>query len=132
MEFFDSKARRIWREKVISSCEKISEIKGWECRYNFQCHCNAIHDAVKNKDEKVAIVFYIHWENAILHFINYRKWEFIDNTLWYWCEFYDYYFYKWLNKDDFNIWWLDTFTAIRNEFAKMIPFRYKWLVNESV
>ena len=132
MEFFNKRARDIWKNKIITSCEKIQEVKQGKCKYNFQCHRNAIHEAINNKDDKLAIVFYIDWDDAILHYINYTNWEYIDNTLWFWSKFNDFYFYKWLNKEDFGIEWLELFSLIREEFRLMIPSYYRYFVNETI
>jgi len=131
MKYFNNKAEKLWKNKVIAECEKIKVIPG-KCRFNFRCHNNTIHDAVKNNDDKAAVVFYLSSEGTILHYVNFHKGKFIDNTLGFWCSTYDYYFYKWINKEQFNNEALDVFDSIRSEWKKLIPFYWRWLVNTDI
>jgi len=130
MKYFNRKAEKLWKEKVLAELPKI-KVKGGQCRYNFRCHNNAIHDAVKNKDEKVAVVIYFD-NGTILHFVNFHKNEYIDNTLGFWTEKHDYYFLRWIGKDQFNNDALDIFDSIRTQWKKLIPWWWRWLVDITI
>ena len=128
MKYFDKKAEEIWKNHVISNLEKIKVNPG-KCRYNYRCHNNAVHDAIQNKDNKFAVVIYIDGRTSILHFINYAKGQYTDNTLGHWSTHHDYYFLRWINKDQFNADALTIFDEIRTEWTKKIPWIWRWLVN---
>lgn len=132
MKRFNEKAERIWHNRVISELQKI-QVESGECRFNFRCSYNTVHDAIKNKDSKIALVMYVH-ENSkiILHCVNYHKGKFIDNTLGTWATTYDYYFLRWIEKDEFNNKALDIFDATRKEWCRMIPLYYRWLVDTAI
>ncbi len=90
--------------KIITSHNRIYPTPG-VCRYNFQCHSNAVHDAYQDGDEHVAMVIYIDDAEPIIHFINVKsiegKTSYVDNTLGIWCTQYEFYLIKLIPKDDF-------------------------------
>lgn len=131
MEYFDKKADEIWTNKIISKYKKIEVLPG-KCRFNFRCHNNAVHEAIRNKDEKIAVVFYLDDGGPVLHFVNYRDGKFIDNTLGEWAAFNPYYFVRWIEAQQFNREALHVFDAIRIEWGNMIPWYWRWLVNTQV
>lgn len=131
MKYFDKKAKSLWIDNVIADLEKI-EVEPGTCRYNYRCHNNAIHDAINNKDEKVAVVIYLENGCPILHYVNYTKGKFVDNTLGHFSQFNDYYLLRWINKDQFNNEALEIFTEIRNLWEKKIPWIWRWLVDITI
>jgi hypothetical protein len=80
---------------------------------------NAVHEAVKNKDKKIAMCVYMDGGQPIIHFINYRKGKFIDNTLGEWSRRYNYYFIKFIDKE--NFWDVNVFfTAFNNDIGRKL------------
>jgi len=58
-----------------------------EIRFNYKCHLNSVHEAVKNNHKEIALV--IQTENGcdpIIHFVNYDGKQYIDNTWGYWTK----------------------------------------------
>lgn len=131
MKYFNKKAEKIWKDKVFAECEKIKVLPGL-CRYNFRCHNNAINDAIIDKDDKLAVVFYLQYGEVVLHFVNYHKNKYIDNTLGQQANYQEYYFYRWITKDQFYFEALDVFDEIRKQFTKLIPWWWRWIVNNTV
>ena len=101
-DFNNERVAKIVYDKIVSEHDKIDVFAG-KCRYNFRCSYNAVHDAIKKGDDKIAMVMYM--DNGrvdpTIHFINYRKDKFIDNTLGEWSQLNDYYFIKWIEKSDY-------------------------------
>lgn len=106
---------------VISKYNKIKVSPG-KCRWNFRCQLNAVHEAKKNNHKKIAMCIYM--DNGavpIIHFINYNKKKFTDNTLGQWSLKYDYYFVRWIDEED--MWDVDViFSAFRRELRKTLSW----------
>lgn len=122
------KAKEVVLKMAKSNMTKI-KVKSGICRYNFRCHNNAVHDALNNNDEKLAMCFYIDEDYPIIHFINIDKeGGYIDNTLGRWSEKYEYYLIKEIGKEDFfsisNI-----FQEYRKELNKNLPLHVRLLSN---
>lgn len=100
MMIFDEAARKYIREKILPTLTPIVVTSGI-CRYNFQCHYNVVHDAVSNGDDRVALCIYVDGNQPIIHFLNVRGDEFIDNTLGVWCRKYAFYLVRYIEKDYF-------------------------------
>lgn len=100
---FIKRRKQIIRDHVVATFSKISVTTG-KCRYNFQCHSNAIHEAIMKKQDKIALVVYFDTCNyPIVHFINYTsKQQFKDNTLGVWASKYEYYFIRWIPECEFD------------------------------
>jgi hypothetical protein len=111
---------------IRANLSKISVTSGI-LRYNFMCHKNAVHDAVIDKQDNIAMVFYTSNNNKpILHFINIdKKGNYKDNTLGTWSEMYDYYLIRLIPSNQFkevdNI-----FESYRKELRRLIPFYLRW------
>ena len=120
MHLFNDKARNIIKNKIISEHNKI-EVKPGKCRWNFRCSFNSVHEAVRKKEKKVAMVMYFDGDHPIIHFINYKKGLYTDNTLGEWSCQYEYYFIKFITKEDF--WNINhIFTKYRNTLQNYLPF----------
>ena len=106
-------------EYITSNHNKI-DVKAGVCRYNFRCSFNAVHDALENDEDELAMCVYVDDEYPIIHFININKdGEYIDNTLGHWSERVDFYLVRNIKKDEF--WDVnDIFTSYRN-YLKTIP-----------
>lgn len=127
---FSLKAARIIRDKIISENKKI-KVKPGKCRWNYRCHLNAVHEATKHRHKKIAMVMYM-FDNGtpIVHFINYKKGKFIDNTLGEWCVQYDYYFIKFIDEEEFmNVG--NIFDKYRAHLQDCLPPLTKFFNNES-
>ena len=118
MEYNNHKAHREILKYIISKYNKI-EVKAGKLRYNFRCHNNSVHFAKRKGDKKLAMVVYIEDGYPIVHFINYSKKQFIDNTLGEWATQVDYYFIKWIKEEDyFDIF--TVFDAFKEELGKTL------------
>lgn len=111
-------ARKEIRNYIISKYNKI-EVKAGKCRYNFRCHNNSVHEAKRHKHKKIALVVYVDGDYPIVHFVNYKKGKYVDNTLGEWTTQVDYYFIKWIDdKDMFDIFTI--FNAFKRELGKQL------------
>lgn len=120
MTYNDNRARKEICNYIISKYNKI-EVRVGKCRYNFRCHNNAVHEAKRKNHKKLAMVVYIDDGYPIVHFINYHKKQFVDNTLGEWTTQYDYYFIKWVKDDE--MWDIfDVFYAIKEELGKQLSW----------
>lgn len=120
MTYNNDSARQEICNHIISKYEKI-KVKGGKCRFNYRCHNNAVHEAKKHKHKKLAMCVYMDGSYPIIHFVNYHKGKFTDNTLGEWTSQYDYYFIKWIKDDD--MWNICTiFEAYREELGKTLSW----------
>ena len=118
MTYNNFKARNEICNHVIAKYNKINVSPG-KLLYNFQCHRNSVHIAKKRNHKKLAMCVYIDEGYPIIHFVNYRKKVYIDNTLGMWTTQNDYYFIKWVREDEmWNIF--DTFEAFRIELGNAL------------
>jgi len=95
-----------WERKVRDFCDsqyEIIDVKAGDIHYNYKCHLNATHYAIRNSDEKLALVVYRENEKLLpcVHFINYHDNKFIDNTIGEWCVKFEYRFIRWVPKEEF-------------------------------
>lgn len=90
------------RDYVDSQYEMIEVVSG-EIHYNYKCHLNSTHHAIKNKDEKLALVMYREKDTQLpcVHFVNYTKGKFVDNTIGNWSERFEYRFIRWVPESEF-------------------------------
>ena len=120
MEILNNKAQKEIYQYIISHFKTI-EVKPGKCRFNYKCQTNAVHEAVKYNHKKIAMCVYMDNGQPIIHFLNYNKGKFVDNTLGEWSRCYNYYFIKWINKEDF--WDVNTiFTAFRNDLGRKLTW----------
>ena len=120
MTYNNYEARREIKNKIVAEHKKI-KVKPGKCRYNFKCQMNAVHEALKKGDKKIAMTVYFDGSYPIIHFVNYRKGKFVDNTLGQWSSQNDYYFIRWIIEEEF--WEVnDIFTAYRKEIKKSISW----------
>lgn len=120
MKLNNTKAQKEVYDYIISKYNRI-DVKSGECRYNFRCQMNAIHEAKRNKHKKIAMCVYMDNTQPIIHFVNYHKKKFVDNTLGEWSSRHDFYFIRWIKKDD--MWDVNTiFIAFRKELRRVL----KW------
>jgi len=126
MQILNDKAKGIIKQMVVATMPKIKVIGG-VCRYNFRCQNNAVHDAINDKQDKIAMCFYFDDDYPIIHFINVDKnGKHIDNTLGNWATMYDYYLIRYIERDSFfqvN----RIFTAYRKELIAKLPFLVRLL-----
>ena len=127
MNFLNNKAKNIVTEMIIATLPKI-KVVGGVCRYNFRCQYNTVHDAINDKQDKLAMCFYFDDDCPTIHFVNVnKKGKHIDNTLGNWATTYDYYLIRYIDKDSF--FQVDEiFLAYREELQRKLPF---WVRNLS-
>lgn len=123
MKINNLEAQQVIYDHIISKYNKI-EVKPGKCRYNFRCQMNAVHEAKKHKHKKIAMCVYMDdGIYPIIHFVNYNKKVFTDNTLGQWSSQHDYYFIRWI--EDKDMFYVDTiFTAFRRELRNQLSW---WL-----
>lgn len=128
MGYFNEKAKREIIE-YLELTRKPIKVKSGKCRYNFRCQMNAVHEAINNKEKKIAMCIYIHDNYPIIHFINVdKRGKFIDNTLGNWSVKYDYYLIRYIKKKDFyDI--DDIFTEYRKEIRTYLSPLTKFFSN---
>lgn len=120
MNYNNYKAQQEIANYTIANYKKI-KVKAGKCRYNFRCQYNSVHEAKKNKHKKLAMCIYLDDGYPIVHFINYNKGKFIDNTLGEWSSRVDFYFVRWITDEE--MWQIDTiFTAFRKELRKTLSW----------
>lgn len=120
MNYNNYKAQQEIVNYTIVNYKKI-EVKAGKCRYNFRCQYNSVHEAKKNKHKKLAMCIYLDDGYPIIHFINYNKGKFVDNTLGEWSSRVDFYFVRWITDEE--MWQIDTiFTAFRKELRKTLSW----------
>lgn len=121
MKWADEKADKIYTNAVLSNYSKIEVVAG-QCRFNFKCHLNAIHEALEKKDDRIAMCMYIDEnEQVIMHFLNYHKGKYIENTLGHHSRFNEYYFVKWIGKEDFDVIG-NIFNSTVKDWRKKLPW----------
>lgn len=118
MTYNNWKARQEIKNYIVSKYSKI-EVKPGKCLWNYQCHRNSVNFAKKRHQKKIAMCVYIDGSYPIVHFLNYHKGVFTDNTLGQWTTQYEYYFVKWIYREDyFDIF--TVFDAFREELGKKL------------
>ena len=125
MEYFLNKANQVVVDHVKTNY-RLCSVKPGKCRYNFYCHANAVHDALKRGQNRLGLVVYIEKGQPIVHFVNEAKGgHFKDNTLGYWSRSVDYYFIRWIGSGEFD----DVFKirdTLYKQFKKLIPWYVRW------
>jgi len=121
---FEEKVKTLVKNIVLTTMTKI-EVKSGLCRYNYRCQLNAVHDALNNNQDEIAMCFYFHNGYPIIHFINIDdKGNYVDNTLGQWSQTFDYYLIKRIKRESFlDI--DDVFTSYREEIKSKLPWYVK-------
>jgi len=129
MKLYNSRSRELVIQMIRANLQLV-EVQSGLCRFNFRCADNAVHDAINAEHEKIAMVFYIHGEFPIIHFINVNdKEELIDNTLGNWSSQYEYFLIRYIDKNSFfNVH--SIFTNYRKELRRSLPFFVRLFSNE--
>ncbi len=123
MTINNHKAEKEIYNHTISKYSKII-VKSGKCRYNYRCQLNAVSDAKKYKHKKLAMCMCIDNGSCFIHFVNYKKGVYTDNTLGAWSCQYDYYFIKWIKDED--MWDIDhIFTCFRRELRNNLSWWIK-------
>ena len=124
MKYLDKKVRSFLIDWTRNELPKI-KVKSGVCRYNFRCHNNAVHDALNDGEDKIAMVIYIDDDYPIVHFINLNaEGEYTDNTLGRWSEKMEYYLVRTIDKEEFfSIY--EIFNSYRKHLRSKLPLRLK-------
>jgi len=106
---------------ILATMPKITVTAG-VCRWNYMCQMNTVHDALNDGHQKIAMCFYLEEMRPIIHFVNIDDTgKYIDNTFGRWCEKYDYYLVRFIEKESF-FEVDDIFKAYRKELNRMLPW----------
>lgn len=121
MKLLNDKAKLEIISHLRATKNKI-DVRAGKCRFNYKCQCNAVHEAINKKQDRVAMCMYIDGNYPIIHFVNVsKKGKFTDNTLGNWVQEYEFFLIKYIDKVDyFNI--DDVFTDYRKEIRKQLTF----------
>lgn len=121
--------------KLLNNLQRIEKVNSGVCRWNYKCHCNSVHDALNDGHEKIAMCFYVEKKEYFsnpspsIHFINIdNEGNYIDNTLGRWSEAYDYYFIKFIYKDDF-FRVPQIFREYREFIKDSFPWYLRWFID---
>lgn len=132
---FEQKAARILLNYVVKNYKRINVTPGGYLM-NFRCHLNSVHQAMIDKDDKIAAVFYTDGLGLalrpILHFVNVKKHPeknvsiFIDNTLGHFASITEYYFISYIEKQKFREI-VTIFKEMREDIHKQLPWHVRKL-----
>lgn len=123
MTLNNHKAEKEIYNHIISKYNTI-KVESGKCRYNYRCQMNSVHEAKKNKHKKLAMCVCEQNGGIFIHFINYHKGKFIDNTLGQWSKQQNYYFIKWIKDED--MWGINhIFTSFREELRNNLSWWVK-------
>ena len=135
MNILKKKARKIVKNLIESGRFEKIKVNSGKCRYNFRCHLNAVHDALNEDQDTIAMVWMIDDGWPVIHFINigfsdsFIGGGFTDNTIGRWCETVDYYLIKVILKDDFfNV--DNIFDDYRDEVNTWLPIWLRYFVSK--
>lgn len=124
-EIFSNEKGKALTVKMIKRDLQKLEVSSGMCRYNFRCQLNAVHDAITNGEDEVAMCFYISEGDPIIHFLNIdNEGKYVDNTLGIWSSRIEYYLVRKVSKVDFfNI--NNIFTEYRNQVRNSLPWHIR-------
>lgn len=129
MKFNNDKAEKQVRDRIISTCKKI-KVRSGKISWTYKCNLNSVHNAVKKKDSKIAMVMAYDSNNfGVIHFINIHKGKYIDNTWGEWSRGYEYYLIKKIGKKDF-FQVSSIFASYRNEIRNSLSWWLRITSNE--
>lgn len=129
---FKQQRIRAINDIVRGGYEKIN-VQPRTCRNNFQCHANAVHDAINDNHDKIALVVYFDEGYPIVHFVNVSEvgggiTEFTDNTLGQWSGRMEYYFVRYVDKIEFwDVYKIHK--SFRQIIKNQLPFIYRMFHN---
>lgn len=130
MNLLNNKAKQFFINYFKTNFNTI-EVSSGACRYNFQCHMNAVHDAIVEGDSTIAMCIYIYNnKQPIIHFVKVdeKTSKYIDNTLGQWSQYNEYRLIRLITKDEFrNIDLI--FQNYRKELKRKLPFWIRILSN---
>lgn len=118
----NDKVEKKFYDEIIATKQRIEVLPG-KCRYNYKCHMNAVHEALKHGHKSVAMVVYLHDKKVdpIIHFVNFHKGKYKDNTLGQWAKNHEYYLIKLIGAEDF-----DNIEYIFNAYRRTIRSNWNW------
>lgn len=119
------KSDKIIKDMIYGTLPRI-EVKPGIIRYNLKCQMNAVHDALEDGDDAVAMCFCIDNGIPIIHFLNIDSHgRYVDNTLGQWSQKNEYYLIKRIDKSEFfSIDYI--FSSYRNYLKSLLPFYIRW------
>lgn len=122
MNFNNNKVEDMFYHYIVSTKDRI-EVSPGKCRYNFRCHMNAAHEAMKHNHSSLAMVVYMHNSKVdpIIHFVNYHNGKYVDNTLGEWSRKHEYYLIKHIYPEDYV-----HIESIFTSYRKTIRRKWSW------
>mgnify|MGYP000937820027 CR=1 FL=1 len=125
MKLLNGLAAQIIRDYIGATKTKVSVVAG-SCRMNYECHSNAVHDAIEQKMGVAMLVGIYDSGSPFIHFVNVNRGKYIDNTLGAWSSRYDFYFIRIIDKQE--LWEVHKiFDAYRKELRRMMPWYVRLL-----
>lgn len=112
-------------EHYIRSNYQMVEVNPGQCRYNYQCHSNSVHEATVLGHKEIALVVYFEGNEPTVHFINVdNEGKFVDNTLGVWCEKTEMYLIRKISKMEFyDVYMIHN--SFRMHLKNMLPFHLR-------
>lgn len=80
-------------------------VKAGEMRMNHKCHLNSVHEAWRDNDLRVCMVYQVTRHNeVVVHFINQEKetGEYVDNTLGEWSRYNTYHLIRVIDEEEYG------------------------------
>ena len=122
MKLLEQKAKNEIIDRIKTLYRYLPDVKPGKCRYNYQCFDNAVHEAIKNNWSKVVLTFYIRNQHPVIHCINENeKGELIDHTFGHLCKENEYYFVRYITKEEFPDRW-----SIQEGLRKEVRRNLNW------
>jgi len=121
MKIFNKKAERLIQQYIIATYQKVA-VKAGECRYNYVCHLNTVHDAINANHTQVAMCLVMDGDVSYIHFVNVlHDGSLEDNTLGYWATKVDFYLVRYVERESFDDI-TDIFYYFQKELRKQLPW----------
>ena len=88
---------------------------------NHKCHLNAVNYAVEKKESNIVLCVTLFNDEPNIHFINFTKYKYVDNTLGQWSATYDYYLVRFIAENEYYSI-VDVFSKYRAELNRCLPW----------
>lgn len=112
--------------RYVESHYKPIEVNAGNLRYNYKCHLNSVHEAVKAEEKTIAmcVVFDNETFEPFIHFLNITDGEYIDNTLGYWCKGNRHFLVREVKESEFDSIG-NIFNGLRDHLLSLVPWYAK-------
>lgn len=120
MKLFRDAADKFIAEYVRKTYRKI-DVKSGGYMLNHKCHLNAVNYAVEKKESNIVLCVTLFNDEPNIHFINFTKYKYVDNTLGQWSATYDYYLVRFIAENEYYSI-VDVFSKYRAELNRCLPW----------